>query len=56
MTVMLFQDLIDSNKLRKSLGWKPQVSMEQGITEVIDWVEENFDLIQNSTLEYIHQP
>jgi dTDP-glucose 4,6-dehydratase len=48
--------LIDSNKLRESLGWKPQISLDKGIAEVIDWVEENFDSIQNSPLEYIHQP
>jgi dTDP-glucose 4,6-dehydratase len=48
--------LIDSNKLRKSLGWEPRISLEKGITEVIDWVEGNFDLIQKSSLEYIHQP
>lgn len=48
--------LIDSNKLRKSLGWKSLISLEKGITEVIDWVEENFESIQNSSLEYIHQP
>jgi dTDP-glucose 4,6-dehydratase len=48
--------LIDSDKLRKSLGWKPGISLEKGITEVIDWVEENFDSIEKSPLEYIHQP
>jgi len=48
--------LIDSNKVRETLGWKPQISLEKGIAEVIDWVEESFDSIQNSPLEYIHQP
>jgi dTDP-glucose 4,6-dehydratase len=48
--------LIDSVKLRDSLGWKPKISMETGIGEVINWVEENFDAIQKYPLNYIHQP
>ena len=48
--------LINSDKLRESLGWRPQISLEKGIAEVIDWVEENFDVLQSSPLDYIHQP
>ena len=48
--------LIDSNKLRDTLGWMPRIPLEEGIAEVIDWVEENFDSIQKCPLEYIHQP
>jgi len=48
--------LIDSNKLRDTLGWVPRIPLEEGIAEVIDWVEENFDSIQKCPLEYIHQP
>ena len=48
--------LIDSNKLRDTLGWEPQISLEKGIAEVIDWVEKNFDSIQKCPLEYIHKP
>ena len=48
--------LINSDKLRESLGWGPQISLEKGIAEVIDWVEENFDVLQSSPLDYIHQP
>ena len=48
--------LINSDKLRESLGWRSQVSLEKGIAEVINWVEENFDALQSSPLDYIHQP
>ena len=48
--------LIDSNKLRESLGWKPQISLEKGVAEVIDWVEENFDEILKYPGEYVHKP
>jgi dTDP-glucose 4,6-dehydratase len=48
--------LINSDKLRDSLGWRPQISLEKGVIEVINWVEENFDILQRSPLDYIHQP
>jgi len=48
--------LINSDKLKDSLGWRPQISLEKGIAEVINWVEENFDVLQSSPLDYIHQP
>ncbi len=47
--------LIDTEKIRISLGWKPNISLEKGIAEVITWVEKNFEVIQNSPLDYIHR-
>jgi len=29
----------------KSLGWKPKISIEKGIKEVIDWYKENKDIV-----------
>lgn len=47
--------VIDSTKIRDELGWKPQISLEQGIEQTIAWVEENFEEIQKQPLQYIHQ-
>jgi len=47
---------ISSNKIRTELGWKPKISLEQGIQETIDWIEKNWITISEMPLEYIHQP
>ena len=42
----LIQYIIDSAKIRNELNWKPKIGFEQGLNEVILWVEENFDELQ----------
>jgi len=59
MSERLGQDafyIIDSAKIRNELNWKPEVGFEQGLNEVILWVEENFDELQKFPREYIHKP
>lgn len=46
---------IDSLKARQEFGWAPQVTMEEGISEVIDWVNKNWTVIQRLPHDYIHQ-
>lgn len=48
--------VIDSRKVRTELGWSPKVSLHEGITGVIDWVDCYWDEIQQQPLEYIHKP
>lgn len=33
--------LLDSSKIRRELGWEPQVEFEQGIRETVNWYAEN---------------
>lgn len=47
--------VIDSTKARKELGWKPAISIEQGLAEVIDWVEQGWSEIQKLPLQYEHK-
>lgn len=47
--------LLDSNKLRKELGWSDTISLDDGIDECIFWVEKNFDTLKNQSLAYIHK-
>lgn len=47
--------VIDSTKLRK-LGWKPKLSFDEGLNDVIYWVENNWRTINKLPLEYIHKP
>lgn len=48
--------IIDSTKARKELGWRPKISIEEGVGEVIKWVNENFGEIKKIPLIYIHKP
>ncbi|MBY0522086.1 MAG: GDP-mannose 4,6-dehydratase [Gemmataceae bacterium] len=48
--------VIDSTKARNELGWRPSISFEQGLAEVVDWVNQYWSEIEKQPLEYIHQP
>jgi len=48
--------IIDSSKIRKDLGWSTNISLENGINSVIQWVEKYWEEIQNQPLEYLHKP
>ncbi len=47
--------VIDSSKARNELGWAPQVSLNEGLSGVVQWVESHWDEIRQQPLEYIHQ-
>jgi dTDP-glucose 4,6-dehydratase len=47
--------LLDSGKVKKELNWAPEVSLEEGIEETIDWVQKNFDELVKEPIEYIHK-
>lgn len=46
---------LDSSKIRHELGWRDQISLEQGIEEMIRWIEDEWDAIQRLPHDYIHQ-
>ena len=38
---------VDNSKLLNELGWKPKISLENGIKETIDWYLTNKDWLLN---------
>ncbi|MCB1107764.1 MAG: GDP-mannose 4,6-dehydratase [Chlamydiia bacterium] len=46
---------IDSTKIRTELGWKPEISLEEGINQTVKWVNSHFDAIRHQPLEYVHK-
>lgn len=49
-----FRYAIDSSKIMRELGWKPNVTFEQGLSETIDWYLQNKKWLENVTSgEYI---
>ncbi len=47
--------VIDSTKVREELDWLPVMSLDAGIDEVINWVDEYSDQLMNSPQDYIHK-
>ncbi|HIJ98805.1 TPA: GDP-mannose 4,6-dehydratase [archaeon] len=46
---------IDSSKARKELGWMPKITIDQGLDDVIAWINDNWNEIKKQPLEYIHK-
>lgn len=46
---------LDCSKAERELGWVPQVPFEQGVREVIEWIETNWAVIQQEPMAYIHK-
>lgn len=46
--------VIDSTRARTELGWRPVVSLDEGLAGVVSWVEENWAEICRQPLEYRH--
>ena len=46
---------LNSDKIRNQLGWKPNVSLKEGIQEMIIWVDDNWDIIHSMPLKYVHK-
>lgn len=48
--------VIDSSKIRNELGWASKISLDEGIDEVIAWVDKYFEELTQLPQEYIHKP
>jgi dTDP-glucose 4,6-dehydratase len=48
--------VIDSTLARQELGWQPQVAFDEGLNEVLGWVEQYWYEIQQQPLAYVHRP
>ena len=46
--------VIDSSRARQKLGWRPQIGLDDGLREVVNWVKQNFQAICGESLEYRH--
>jgi len=48
--------LLDSSKLRDSLGWAETIDLNSGLDECIDWVEKNLADLRDQPQSYVHKP
>lgn len=47
---------LDSTKIRRELGWRDNISLEEGLDETIAWVERFFEDLTTQPQEYVHRP
>ena len=46
--------VIDSSRSQTELRWSPKISLDQGLRQTAQWIEKNWQVISNSSLEYQH--
>jgi len=47
--------MLDSSKIRESLGWQDHVSLNEGLDGCIEWVQSNLDDLKREPWDYIHK-
>jgi dTDP-glucose 4,6-dehydratase len=47
---------LDSTKLRETLGWRDEVTLDQGLDDCIAWVKSNLDVLKAQPFDYLHKP
>lgn len=48
--------MLDSTKLRETLGWRDRISLNRGLDECIVWVQRHFDELRHQEFDYVHKP
>lgn len=44
---------IDSSAIKRDAGWEPEISLEQGIKEMVDWGRKYLDFLRTVSTEYV---
>lgn len=47
--------LLDSTNAQTELGWKPRISLEEIVSETVDWLKSNLDNLKNEPRNYVHK-
>lgn len=48
--------MLDSTKLRETLGWQDSMTLDAGLDECIAWVKKHFEDLRQLPYDYIHKP
>lgn len=46
---------LNPDKAQRELGWECRISFEDGVEQVIKWVNDNWEIISKMNLEYVHK-
>ncbi|MDG2243341.1 MAG: GDP-mannose 4,6-dehydratase [Rhodospirillaceae bacterium] len=47
---------LNSDKIRSTLGWTDQISLETGLEHCIGWAKDNLETLRKQPLSYFHRP
>jgi dTDP-glucose 4,6-dehydratase len=47
--------MLNDSKIR-ALGWFDRIKLDNGIHEVITWIEDNWDALKDQSLDYVYKP
>ena len=47
---------LNSDKIRSTLGWADQISLETGLEHCIGWAKDNLETLRTQPLNYVHRP
>ena len=48
--------LLDSDKIRNTLGWQNRIGLDQGLQETLVWIDANLSTLKTLPQDYIHKP
>jgi dTDP-glucose 4,6-dehydratase len=43
---------LDSSKIHDELGWRPNISLETGVAEMVEWARANLDALKLQTQQF----
>jgi len=46
---------LDSSAIREDVGWTPEISWEQGLSEMVDWGNRYIDILKTLPKDFIHR-
>ena len=48
--------LLESSKLRNELSWADQISLDDGLTDTLNWIDSNLEILKQQNPDYLHKP
>ncbi len=46
---------LDCSKAQRELGWTPQVVFDDGVREVVDWIDGHWEQVAQEPMQYVHK-
>lgn len=47
--------MLDSSLLQSELGWTPSISLDQGLQDTLNWIDDKMDALKSAPDSYVHK-